>query len=224
MKNFRGMLLLVAVLVFAGLGVNHWQAPGTRLSAAEIDQTLERIEGALQMPEADAKSLIANMRSWAESDDGKPVHMLNLMRFRDVLQPWPGTTPHGDTPEAVNNHYEKVATGIALPSGLSLAFSGAPQSVGQKSTALIDDDKMTEGWDRVLVVRYPNRRAFFQLIGNPDYLKVMPDKFAAVELSLVPMSAVEVTPDVRFVYWVLAMLIFLAVGWWRASRRGGGEP
>lgn len=223
MKFDRTSLSLAAVLILLCGVVSYWQAPGSRLTQAEIDAALARIEQNLPMPAADKTRLLANMRYWGEADDGKPVHMLNLMRFRKKLQPWPETTPHGQTPEEANEYYEEVATGIALPMGLAMSFAGSTQPVTAEpsrasGTGLIDDDSLTAGWDRVLVVRYPNRRAFFNLISDPKYLAVAHNKFAAVQLTLVPMSAMTITPDLRLVVWLVALLIFLSVGWFRASR------
>jgi hypothetical protein len=71
----------------------------------------------------------------------------------------------------------------------------------------------------VLVVRYPNRRAFFDLISDPAYIQVMPYKLAALEVALVPVRAELVVPDLRWVLGMVLLAAFFALGWLRASRR-----
>src|SRR5262249_44702799 len=52
-------------------------------------------------------------------------------------------------------------------------------------------------WSRVAVVRYRNRRAFLSLLADPAYGPLVPYKFMALELVLVPVSAGVVVPDLR---------------------------
>ena len=75
-----------------------------------------------------------------------------------------------------------------------------------------------DNWDRVLVVRYPGRRTFLELVTNPDYLKVMPYKLASLEVVLTPVSGEVVIPDLRWVAGGGVLAIFLLVGWVRAAR------
>lgn len=74
-------------------------------------------------------------------------------------------------------------------------------------------------WGRVLVMRYPSRRAFLDLVTDPNYAPIAHYKLAAVDLDLVPMSAELTIPDLRMVAAALALAVFLAAGWWRAARR-----
>jgi hypothetical protein len=50
---------------------------------------------------------LARLRSWAEADDGKPVYMLELMRFLPQLRPFDGAPDYQGTPEQANRYYEK---------------------------------------------------------------------------------------------------------------------
>src|SRR5215213_6933045 len=47
----------------------------------------------------------ARLRAWAEADDGKPVYMLNLMRYYDELRPFPGAPDFQGSPEESNTLY-----------------------------------------------------------------------------------------------------------------------
>jgi hypothetical protein len=68
-------------------------------------------------------------------------------------------------------------------------------------------------------VRYPSRRAFFELLSNPQWLKFAPYKIAALELVLVPTSGQVVIPDLRWVMGGACLMVFLGTGWLRATRK-----
>jgi len=54
--------------------------PGNKLTQAEVDNYISRLDQA-PVPKAELAQMIVHMRAWAEADDGKPVYMLNLMRY-----------------------------------------------------------------------------------------------------------------------------------------------
>ena len=76
-----------------------------------------------------------------------------------------------------------------------------------------------DNWDRVLVVRYPGRRTFLELLTNPEYLKVMPYKLSSLEVVLTPVSGELVIPDARWIAGVVGLVNLLLVSWIRAARR-----
>ena len=69
-----------------------------------------------------------------------------------------------------------------------------------------------------MVVRYPSRRAFFEVLTDPQWLKFAPYKLAALELALVPASGQVVIPDLRSVIGGACLIVFLGAGWVRAAR------
>ena len=75
-----------------------------------------------------------------------------------------------------------------------------------------------DDWNRILVVRYPSRRAFFELLTDPQWLKVAPYKIAALEIVLVPTWGQVVVPDLRWVVGGACLIVFLGAGWLRAAR------
>ena len=103
-------------------------------------------------------------------------------------------------------------------------FPGEPIAITHIGCKSIFESEIDD-WSRILVVRYPSRRAFFRLVSDPEYLKFMPYKLAALKLALVPVSAQVVTPDLRLALGGLLLVVFLAVGWVRSARssatRGG---
>ena len=223
MTSYKPEISLGAVLLALFLAVCYWQAPGHILTKAEIDTYLQRIDQLAPMPATQKAEFIADMRAWGEADDGKPVYMFNLMRYYPQLQPLPGTIVKATTPEEANTIYEGMTMGIALAGGVQMPIGSNVQGVPTKpmpSTNLIGHAKDADNWSLLLVVRYPCRRAFFELVGNPDYLtKMMPYKFAALHVDLVPTDGATIMPDMRVLLGFGSLVLFLAFGWLRASRR-----
>ena len=74
-----------------------------------------------------------------------------------------------------------------------------------------------DNWDRVIVVRYPGRRKFFDLLTDPDYLQVMPYKAASAGTVLTPVTGGLVIPDLRWPAACVLLTLFLLVGWIREA-------
>jgi uncharacterized protein (DUF1330 family) len=88
----------------------------------------------------------------ADDPDG-PVVMLNLLRFR----------PDGGR-ESYQRYVEALGRSISARYGLSLEY------LGDGGRALVAEDG--QAWDMVVLVRYPDRRAFAAMVRDPDYLAV----------------------------------------------------
>src|SRR4030095_4967410 len=222
MTRCKPELALGAILLALFLAVCYWQAPGSKLTRPEIDAHIRQIDRLAPMPAAEKSAFLAGLRSWGEADDGKPFYMLNLMRYYDQLKPWPGADIKAGSPAEAHAYYEQAVTKIALLGGLQMTVGTNAQEVRgapTPSTNLIGYEPDEDNWSRILVVRYPSRRAFFELISNPDYLKVMPYKFAALQLVLMPTDGATITPDLRLATGAVLLIILLAFGWIRSARR-----
>ena len=79
--------------------------------------------------------------------DGKPVVMLNLLRFR----PDGGEERYGEYTAAVTPLVERI--------GGRIIFSGLP------GPALLGSDS----WDLVALVEYPSRQAFLDMVASAEY-------------------------------------------------------
>ena len=124
----------------------------------------------------------------------------------------PGTARFTGTPQAANAHYEDAVMPLLFEKG------GYPAVAGRASARdLFGHDAAVAGFDRVLVVRYPSRRAFFELVTDPRYLPLAPYKLMAQDVVLVPVDAEIALPDVRVALGVALALAFLAIGWRRAA-------
>lgn len=93
-----------------------------------------------------------DVRRFREEDDGGPVVMLNLLRFA------------GEEGRASYGEYSRLVLPFLEDVGATVLYAGAC------STALVAPDG--HDWDALLVVRYPSRAAFLQMVGNPAYQEI----------------------------------------------------
>jgi hypothetical protein len=219
MKKYFVEIVLGIVMVLIVLAVSAWQSSET-LSKTEVDTYIGILEKGIPVEWEERNEFIARMREWGKGDDGKPVYMLNLMRYYDQIKPTAGV-PETLTPMEANEHYEDVAKTMLLASGSYPLFGGDTSRIleDQKKSNLMVFEPELDDWDRVLVVRYSGRRAFFELVTDPEYLKVMPYKRAALKYVLTPVSGDIVIPDIRWIAGGICLTIFLLVGWLRSTRR-----
>ncbi|RNG31590.1 DUF1330 domain-containing protein [Streptomyces botrytidirepellens] len=86
-------------------------------------------------------------------DPGGSVVMLNLLRFR---------------PDGGRESYGRYAE--ALGPAINARYGVQVEYLGDGGRALVAEDG--QAWDMVLLVRYPNRQAFADMIRDPDYQAV----------------------------------------------------
>lgn len=207
------LVVLVVALVGGALLLARIEHPSRVLTKADVDAYVRAIDAGLTLPAAEKTEILAHLRAWGEADDGKPVFMLNLMRYRDALRAdVPGIADRALSPRAANAHYESVAIPLLLRSGAYPLFGGTPQGVwggDAPSTNVIGFARAVDDWGRVLVVRYPDRRTFFEFLGDPAFLAVMPYKVAALDVNLVPLDAEITVPDAS---WIVGALVAASAG------------
>ena len=217
MKNsvFMTGLALVMLLAFAAFWT--WQTPGWLrgpLTQEEVDYHFGLMEQHLAMPAEDKDKVLTRLRAWALADDDKPVFMLNLMRYYPQLKDFEGGPEFGGTPMESNALYEKEVTPIAFASGSYPLFIGTTQGEN-----LIEHAAQLDNWSRVIVMRYPSRRAVLELFADPEYMPWEPYKMAALRVVLVPNHSEMVVPEMRWLLAGFLLLLFTTTGWLRASRR-----
>lgn len=91
----------------------------------------------------------ADLKRYLADDPGGPVVMLNLLRFR----------PDGGRERYAEYVRHFLATGA--PHGAEVVYAGDGHG------ALVADDG--QAWDAVLLVRYPTRQAFSDMVRDPAY-------------------------------------------------------
>jgi len=91
----------------------------------------------------------ADLKRYLAEDPGGPVVMLNLLRFR----------PDGGRERYLEyvEHFRRTAS----PYGAEVLYSG------EGATALVAEPG--QSWDAVLLVRYPSRQSFSDMVRDPEY-------------------------------------------------------
>ena len=100
----------------------------------------------------------------AAAPDEGPVVMLNLLKFRE-----------GGSESYLR--YGDTAISMIEERGGRLLWSGRAEQV------LIGDP--AADWDVVLLVEYPSRSAFIEMVSSPEYLEAHADREAGLERTIV---------------------------------------
>ncbi len=114
-------------------------------------------------------------QAFARKDPEKPVVLLNLLKFRNK-------TETGESGEARYQRYVSRAKPLVEQVGGRVLWQGRAEQY------LIGGE--ADRWDKVLLVAYPSRSAFMQLMEMPDFRSIQADRLAALERSaLIACSA-----------------------------------
>lgn len=106
----------------------------------------------------------------ARAGEGSPVVMLNLLRFK----------PDGGRERYLE--YGAAVTPLLEKAGARVVFGG------ESALPLLGEG----GWDSVLLVEYPTRGAFLEMIGSPEYQAIAHLRTEALaEGELHPLSAAD---------------------------------
>ena len=93
-----------------------------------------------------------DLKRFLAEDHGGPVVMLNLLRFA----------------EGGRASYEQYAE--ALRTTFLPRYGGEVLYAGDGASPLVAEEG--QDWDMVLLVRYPDRRAFSRMVADPEYQEV----------------------------------------------------
>jgi uncharacterized protein (DUF1330 family) len=106
-----------------------------------------------------------DLKRFMDEDDGGPVTMLNLLRFKA---------------DGGRESYEAYAAAI----GPYLEQAGATVvHLAETGTPLVAPDGDTS-WDSILLVRYPTRAAFSQMVADPAYQQITHLRTEALEAAV----------------------------------------
>jgi uncharacterized protein (DUF1330 family) len=111
-----------------------------------------------------------DLKRFLAEDDGGPVTMLNLLRFK---------------PDGGRESYNKYSRAI-LP--FLEKVGGALVYYGETATPLVAPDTDTP-WDAVLLVRYPSRQAFSAMVADPEYQQITHLRTAALDAAVLQPTA-----------------------------------
>ena len=110
--------------------------------------------------------------------DGKPVFMLNMLKFRDAAE-YPGEYLAAH-PEAANRT-GREAYEIYSKSTMPFLFGVGGQLIWMGDVALSLIGPGDETWDRIFLVYYPSRNALKKMLSDPRYLATGVHRDAALE-------------------------------------------
>lgn len=111
-------------------------------------------------------------RGFRDVSDDRPLHMLNLIKFHDVVTYPDGTIMSGR--DAYRNYGRESAPIFA-------SLGGRIVWRGEQLAMLIGPSD--EQWDLCFIAEYPNVGAFVSIIKDPDYRKAMEHRQIAVRTS-----------------------------------------
>jgi uncharacterized protein (DUF1330 family) len=98
-----------------------------------------------------------------ERDDGQPIYMLNLLKFRDkaVYADGRETDLSGQAAYAL---YGRAMSKLVAAAGGKLIISATVRGL------LIGE--VEENWDSVAIMMYPSFKAMAAITGSPDYAEI----------------------------------------------------
>ena len=175
---------------------DNWRGP---LRAAEIDHYLGLLDGRSDTtPDA-----IAQVRAFAEADDGRDFVMFNIVKANldPVTDPASGATVPG---VALLRRYARRFVPVLIANG------GHPAIIRRKIGGYIDSwaTEADPGWTAIGLMRYRSRRDMLKLVADPRFEAAHPDKLAGTiatfSFPTAPMGGLYLAPRL----WV-AMLIAL---------------
>ncbi len=116
----------------------------------------------------------ANWQAFKDLPRDRPIHMLNLIKFRDLAQ-YPADHP---------NH----GKGLTGAQAYEIYRAGFQKLVAEDGAAMVWEAPMecvvtgpAGEWDEAFVMGYPDSAAFMAMVKNADYIRdVVPHRTAAV--------------------------------------------
>jgi uncharacterized protein (DUF1330 family) len=111
------------------------------------------------------------IRRLANSTDSGPIVMLNLLRFKDRADGIDAADGISGR-DAYERYGEAVAPHLAGVAGRVLFLADCGDTVIGPAD---------ERWDMLVLVRYPSRQAFLEMIADPEYQAVHAHRAAAMQ-------------------------------------------
>lgn len=117
----------------------------------------------------------ANFEAFKDLPRDEPIHMLNLLQYRDVAE-YPDGHGHAEKGWSGRRAYEeygKTSGPIFQRVGGKIVWRGVFQTVVTGPEAML--------WHDGFVAEYPNSGAFFEMIKDPEYQKAVVNRTAALK-------------------------------------------
>lgn len=118
-----------------------------------------------------------------ELTDDEPVVMINLLRYRDAAAYPAGFDAEPCTGREAYQRYGAAVVGLIAAVGGRMIWMGAA-----RATVIGPED---ERWDDAVLVEYPSRKAFIEMVSKPDYQAAAPHRTAGLEDSRLIATATQ---------------------------------
>jgi uncharacterized protein (DUF1330 family) len=125
-------------------------------------------------------------RFLAQVPADRPVVMLNLLRFRDRADYPADFAATSCSGVEAYQRYGAVAAQRVASVGGRVVWSG------RADLTVIGPE--AEAWDMVVLVEYPSKQAFAEMIGQPEYQAVAPHRTAALADSRLIATEAQTNP------------------------------
>ena len=174
------------------------------MSEAEINTVIGRIDsGKTSISAEDREDFLKFLRQ----DDGGDFYMVN---FLDINESPPTMEMTGENASAFDllDHYmeymyPELFKRASHPVYVGNAISNSVDIVGIANA---------EVWERAVLMRYKSRRAFMEIIANPEILGEHKYKIAAVNKTIAfPAESAIFFGDVRLIFGLILLIIGLLV-------------
>ncbi len=113
------------------------------------------------------------VQEFLQGSDDSPIVMINLLRYRARAEYPPDAQASACSGREAYVRYSSVALKKVMEVGGKLLWRGTVQ------TLLIAPEE--EMWDDAVVVQYPSRKAFVEMVSMPDYRAAAVHRTAALE-------------------------------------------
>lgn len=113
------------------------------------------------------------MDALSKIPDGQAFAVINLLLYKEWADYPPGTVTEKLTGQQAYERYSELSVPFVNEVG------GVPMWRGTFGVNLIGPED--EHWDEILIMQYPTRSAFERMLANPEYLKIVFHRTAAVK-------------------------------------------
>jgi uncharacterized protein (DUF1330 family) len=108
----------------------------------------------------------------AQEDEGSPIVMINLLRYREQAAYPEGFAAGACSGREAYRRYGAVAAERVASVGGRVLWAG------EVRFCLIAPE--AEQWDDAVLVEYPSRKAFLEMVSQPAYQAIVPHRSAAL--------------------------------------------
>ena len=111
------------------------------------------------------------MKGFTEGDHGKPISMVNMLKFKEKAE-YPDGRETDLTGAEAYAIYGAAVTRLVKELGGEMVFAGVVERLAL--------GEVEELWDQVAIARYPNRKAMLDMMMSPAYAEISPHRDAGL--------------------------------------------